>query len=610
MQMPVLWVPIAIPLLAAAALLSVPRRFLFAKEAVSLFAAALNLVAAWTLFGKEAVYAAPWAGLGAEFSLRLYHFSGFIMLAAACFGFFVLVYSVVFMRGKDHARSFFVFFLVSLSLTNGAVLADNLIVLLFFWEGLLLTLFGMIAIGRPQAFRTATKAFIIVGICDLCMMLGIGLAGHLAGTLAISAIRLPLDALGGLAFVLLVIGAISKAGSMPFHSWIPDAAEDAPLPFMAILPASLEKLLGIYFLARISLDMFRLTPASWASPFLMVIGCITIVAAVMMALIQKDYKRLLSYHAISQAGYMILGIGTCLPVGIIGGLFHMINHALYKTCLFLTGGSVERQAGTTNLEGLGGLARKMPATFACFLVAAASISGVPPFNGFFSKEMVYEAALERNFLFYLAAAAGSFFTAASFLKLGHAAFLGPLRQELKSVRETAWPMLLPMLTIAGICVFFGVNNSWPLEHLIRPVLGPLSAAGHGSPGVPGEHMLMIVTAVILLGAFLNHVAGAAMAGSGLKAIDHIYRAPVLSGIYEKAQRKVFDPYVAGMKIAENFAKFSAAVDRKMDVFYDKGIVAAITAAGHRLGRLHTGNYSTYIIWAVAGMLLALVFVAG
>ncbi|MDD5019154.1 MAG: hypothetical protein PHS61_01880 [Candidatus Omnitrophica bacterium] len=123
-------------------------------------------------------------------------------------------------------------------------------------------------------------------------------------------------------------------------------------------------------------------------------------------------------------------------------------------------------------------------------------------------------------------------------------------------------------------------------------------------------MLMIVTAVILLGAFLNHVAGAAMAGSGLKAIDHIYRAPVLSGIYEKAQRKVFDPYVAGMKIAENFAKFSAAVDRKMDVFYDKGIVAAITAAGHRLGRLHTGNYSTYIIWAVAGMLLALVFVAG
>ena len=90
----------------------------------------------------------------------------------------------------------------------------------------------------------------------------------------------------------------------------------------------------------------------------MIIGSITILVAVMMALVQKDYKRLLSYHAISQVGYMVLGIGTCLPIGIVGGLFHMINHALYKSCLFLTGGSVEKQAGTTSLEKLGGLAGK------------------------------------------------------------------------------------------------------------------------------------------------------------------------------------------------------------------------------------------------------------
>ena len=121
--------------------------------------------------------------------------------------------------------------------------------------------------------------------------------------------------LGGLALVLLMIGAISKAGAMPFHSWIPDAAVDAPLPFMAILPASLEKLLGIYFLARISLDLFELTPDSWVSTLLMIVGAVTILLAVMMALVQKDYKRLLSYHAISQVGYMILGIGTALPIG-------------------------------------------------------------------------------------------------------------------------------------------------------------------------------------------------------------------------------------------------------------------------------------------------------
>ena len=95
----------------------------------------------------------------------------------------------------------------------------------------------------------------------------------------------------------------------------------------------------------------------------MIVGSVTILLAVAMALIQKDYKRLLSYHAISQVGYMILGIGTALPVGIVGGLFHMINHAMYKSCLFLTGGSVEKQAGTTDLKKLGGLGKKMPVTF-------------------------------------------------------------------------------------------------------------------------------------------------------------------------------------------------------------------------------------------------------
>jgi NADH-quinone oxidoreductase subunit L len=133
----------------------------------------------------------------------------------------------------------------------------------------------------------------------------------------------------------------------------------------------------------------------------MVIGAITIILAVMMALIQRDYKRLLSYHAISQVGYMILGIGTCLPAGIIGGIFHMLNNALYKCGLFLTGGVVEKQTGTTDLAKLGGLRLNMPVTFVCYLITAASISGVPPFNGFFSKELIYDAALVRGKVFYI-----------------------------------------------------------------------------------------------------------------------------------------------------------------------------------------------------------------
>ena len=125
------------------------------------------------------------------------------------------------MFAKEKSRLFFTFFLFSLSLVNGAVLSDNLIILLFFWEGLLLTVFGLIAIGGQTAFKTAVKALVIVGVADLCMMVGIALVGHLSGTFALSKIQVPLGGLGSLAFVLMVIGAISKAGSMPLGAPIP-----------------------------------------------------------------------------------------------------------------------------------------------------------------------------------------------------------------------------------------------------------------------------------------------------------------------------------------------------------------------------------------------------
>jgi NADH-quinone oxidoreductase subunit L len=341
-------------------------------------------------------------------------------------------------------------------------------------------------------------------------------------------IHLKLTSLGVFSFIFMMIGAVSKAGSMPFHTWIPDAADDAPLPFMAFLPGSLEKLLGIYMLARICLDLFKLEPGSPMSLLLMVIGAATILFAVMMALIQKDFKRLLSYHAISQVGYMVLGIGTALPVGIIGGLFHMINHTMYKSCLFFTAGSVERQAGTTDLTKIGGLGRKMPVTFACFIVAAASISGFPLTNGFFSKELIFDGALESNVIFYIIAALGAFFTAVSFLKLGHAAFLGKPGAKTEKVTEAPLPMLIPMIALALGCLGFGLGNSWVLGSVLKPALG---SAGEAA----GTNWLLVGISVCVLAlAFADHLFGFKRSGSGIKSADHIHYAPVLSGVYAMA----------------------------------------------------------------------------
>jgi len=601
-----LLLPIILPLCAGVIALILRKRFRLIIEAVALCATLANLLIAIALFKSNLSFSVPWAGLGLDFSLRIYHFSAFIILSAAVFAFLITLYSIVFMRDKPCLNQFYGYFLITLGLASGAVLADNLVIMLFFWEGLLLTLFGMIAIGNKNAFKTATKAFIIVGIADLCFMLGIGLTGHLAGTLAMSQINLPLGGLGSIAFILLMIGAISKAGSMPFHSWIPDAAVDAPLPFMALMPAAFEKLLGIYFLTRISLDLFKLSRDSWISVLLMVIGSITIILAVMMALIQKDYKKLLSYHAISQVGYMILGIGTAVPVGIVGGLFHMINNALYKSCLFLTGGAVEKQAGTANLEKLGGIGKKMPITFACFIITAVSISGVPPFNGFFSKELVYDGALERGLIFYIAAVVGSFFTAASFLKLGHAAFLGEIREENKNVKEVSFSMLLPMIVIAFLCILFGVFNSLPLNMFIQPILGEARLEGKDFSGFPTNFMLVVVTLIVLIGALLNHLWGVKRKGSGLKAVDHIHYAPVLSTIYDKAEKRYFDPFDIGLKFTGVFSKVAFRCDRAIDWLYDNLTVKLIFVFTDQIKKLHNGNYSTYLIWSLLGLVLIII----
>jgi NADH-quinone oxidoreductase subunit L len=299
---------------------------------------------------------------------------------------------------------------------------------------------------------------------------------------------------------------------------------------------------------------------------------------------------------------MILGIGTCLPVGIIGGLFHMINNALYKSCLFLTGGSVEKQTGTTDLGKLGGIGVKMPLTFLCFLITAASISGVPPFNGFFSKELIYDAALERGTVFYLAAILGSFFTAASFLKLGHAAFLGKISDSNRNVKESPLPMLIPMIVIASICVLFGVRHQLPID-LFKPVVGEERLAGHE---FTANTMLIAVSVVVLVGALLHHLLAAKIMGGGYKATEHIRHAPVLNGIYDRAEKRYFDPYDIGLKIVEGISKVGWWIDRAVDWLYDGLSVRLAFGLSSGIKLAHTGSYSMYVVWSLVGVLLVVI----
>ncbi len=608
--MSAIWMLIIIPAIVGAILLVTPIKTRYLRGVIATATTAFLVYLIFTLWGQNIPpLNIPWAGFKMDFQLRFYPFSQFIVAAITGFTFLVTLYSVTFMADHPKNNQFFGYTLISEAMAIGAVLANNLMVMLFFWEALLITLFTIINIGNDKAYKTAIKAFIIVGLSDLCLTLGIGIVWTQAKTLVMTDISLTTAGLNGVAFVLMLVGAIAKAGAMPFHTWIPDAAKDAPLPFMALFPGVLEKLLGIYMVARIVLDFF--TPSVGMRILVMSIGAITIIFAVMMALIQKNFKRLLSYHAISQVGYMILGIGTGVPIGIVGGLFHMINHALYKSCLFLTSGSVEKQNGTTELSELGGLWKQQPVTTICFIIAAASISGVPPFNGFVSKEMIFEGVLQTGFqgyrIFFVASVIGALFTAASFLKLGHAVFFDKADPKKTKVSEVHWTMQLPMMILALTCIIFGVWFKLPLESLLRPSLyESMNKVINSVHFEFGMNELFWLTILILTIAVINHWIGYKLTGKGSGASEHIHQAPVFHQIYDLAEQQAFDPYVQGKKGSRYVIKGLFLIDRGVDWFYQT-LVPTTSNYITKLRHVHNGLFANYLSWSVGGLLIVILY---
>jgi NADH:ubiquinone oxidoreductase subunit 5 (subunit L)/multisubunit Na+/H+ antiporter MnhA subunit len=334
----------------------------------------------------------------------------------------------------------------------------------------------------------------------------------------------------------------------------------------------------------------------------MIIGAVTIIAAVMMALIQHNLKKLLAYHAVSQVGYMVLGIGTATAIGIAGGLFHMVNNAIYKCCLFLVGGGVEQRTGTTELSKLGGLAKFMPVSFFAFLIASLSISGVPPFNGFVSKWMIYQGIVELGnrgdklwIIWLVCAMFGSALTLASFMKLIHATFLGVKSKkdcEVSQVKEVSSFMWTPMVVLAGLCVLFGV---WayrvPLKHFINPAVGQqVSFAGFWDPslatmlilaGILGGFLIYRLGNIKTLREDTSYVGGELIPQesrvTGVDFYSTVKELPPLKAVYQKAEQKLFDIY--------------------------EQVKIAVFAVTKKLQLLHNGVLPTYLVWCLIGTII-------
>jgi len=595
--------PVFVPIIIGLIILFLPQRLRPLHGALALLATLFTFIGSLKIFlSPKLSYQLFTLKLGRvklPFELLSYHFGAFMALFVGLFGLLLALYSLGYWRGKEYPNRYFSYLLITVGASCGVVLANNLIWLLVFWEVVTLMFYLLVTLGGNKLSPLAAKkSFLILGFSDCALLLGIVLLWGLIGTLRLSDISVSLGSgTSYFIFILMMIGAITKAGAMPFHSWIPTAAEGAPTPVMAFLPASLDKLLGIYLLARISLDLFIMDKSM--GMVLMIIGAVTIVLAVMMALIQHNLKKLLSFHAISQVGYMVLGIGTGVPIGIMGGLFHMVNHAIYKSLLFLCAGSVEHETKEMELDKLGGLASAMPYTFLASTVAALSISGVPPFNGFVSKWMVYQGTIiSHQPIFLVAAMFGSSLTLASFVKVLYSVFWGQRPKALGEVKEVGFSMKVPMLILALLCIFFGVFAQFPLGHFIGPVIGysfshlPRAITFSGAFWSPTLATLLIIIALIvgliiyLFGHLKLRRTGLMYVGGEIIDPEEV-RVPG-TGFYETISN------LKGFKGAYGDAEKGAFDLYYLTGRYGNNIVQV-------LRKLHDGVLSTYLSWCIIGL---------
>jgi multicomponent Na+:H+ antiporter subunit D len=389
-------------------------------------------------------------------------------------GFLSAFYSISYIKRYTAENYFYALFCLMIAGMNGVVLSGDLFNIFVFLEISVISAYSLVAFGVEKNELEASFKYQVLGsIASFLILFGIGFIYWKAKTLNIADIKEAFSAGYDKPFylfvqLLILSGFGLKAAIIPFHAWLPDAHSSAPSPISAMLSGVLIKAAGIYVIIRLFFNMFVISESM--AVLLTALGTLSMVIGVFLAIGQWDIKRLLAYHSISQMGYVILsvGIGMILisrgvkqevaALAIAGGIFHLINHAAFKGLLFLNAGAIEYTIGTRNLKEMGGLAKSMPVTSATSFVASLSISGIPPFNGFFSKLIIIIAAVMARF--YLLAALAvivSIITLASFLKFQRYAFYDKSEKDnIPKAKEVPFPMIFSMIVLSILCLMLSL----------------------------------------------------------------------------------------------------------------------------------------------------------
>ena len=558
----------------------------------------------------------PAGGYAIGIALEVDALSLFFALLVSVAVFVSGVYSIQYMRHDDNEREYYTLFLMLGGGVMGLVLSGDLFNMFIMVEILTFAAVALTAFRNTAkgALEAAFKYLVVGSIGSTCILVGTSMLYAQAHTLNLAQLAqvIPgnLNTATKVAFALLFVGFGTKAFIVPFHPLAADAHGAAPASISVMISGVLTKS-GIYGIIRLTYFLFQTMNLGTMQFLLVFIGSLSMFVCVTMALAQHDFKRLLAFHSISQIGYVLTAVGLCTALGVSAGLYHAMNHTLFKGLLFLAAGAVLHETGTTDLGKLGGLSKKMPHTTVLFLIGAFSISGIPPFNGFASKWMIYQATYQKavesgNIGFLLVtiiALVTSVLTLASFVKVSQSVFFGQLPRELENVKEVSFGMRLAMGIFALLCVLTGLFPNLVTTYITEPaakavfsVAQYISAMGFDASGVATESAVSVahtgvwepISWLLILCIALLSVTIVAVASK-----------------YDNVSQRSGD-----------------AVDSKYELFYGGEAQEFSQVGGGDLfwgfkhnwrgyfdvmHRLHSGVVNDYALWAVVDLALVLLF---
>ncbi|MGY1734087.1 NADH-quinone oxidoreductase subunit L [Geodermatophilus sp. SYSU D01045] len=613
------WLVIALPLLGAAVLLLGGRRtdrwghLLGAATVLAAFVVALLCTVQLAGLEDRAVDVDLFTflsvgSLDVQAGLLVDPLSATFMLLITGVGGLIHVYSVGYMAHDPRRRRFFAYLNLFVAAMLLLVLGDNYVALYVGWEGVGLASYLLIAFWheRPAAATAAKKAFVMNRVGDVGLALAIFVMFAQLGTVSYEGVFGGVGALAGGTVtalgLLLLLGACGKSGQFPLQAWLPDAME-GPTPVSALIHAATMVTAGVYLIAR-SAPIYDLTPTARA--VVLAVGAITLLYGAIVGCAYDDIKKVLAYSTVSQIGYMFLAVGLG-PVGYAAGIAHLLTHGFFKAGLFLGAGSVMHAMGDqVDMRRFGGLARRLPVTFATFGLGYLALIGFPFLSGYWTKDAIIEAALDRGdgwgWLLGAVAVVGAGLTAFYMTRLVLMTFLGRPRWTAgQHPHEAPTVMTAPMvlLAVGSVAAGFLLVQVFPLDEWLAPVFGEPEEAAHVvAPAVVG----VVVTAVMLVGVL------AAWLFVGRREVPEV--APVrVSPVVRAARRSLYADTVNEslfMRPGQWLTRALVWVDNRGVDGAVNGLAATLGGSSSRLGRAQTGFVRSYAL----GMLGGAVLVAG